>query len=125
MEKSLFEQMGGTYRQEGDYLVPNLLLPNNTDMRDIGVYGRRHLNFIKKHKKVLYTELLTSGKLHCYLADLNEEVIGMHERLMKQMAEKQGITEHLKATDQMAWVGAMNSIRNRAEEIIRNEFIYL
>ena len=124
MKKSLFEQMGGTYRVEGDYLLPNLILPEDNDGRDIGKYGRQHLNFIKKHKKVLYTELLTSGKLHCYLAALNEDAIGMQQWLVEQLARAEGITEDLKATDQMAWVGAMNSIRNRAEEIIRNELIY-
>ena len=93
MEKSIFEQIGGTYSEVNSYLIPDLKLPDDNDNRDIGVFGRRHLNYIKKHKRLLYTELLTSGKLHSYLADLNEEALEMQERLVKQMAAQRGVTE--------------------------------
>jgi len=102
LKKTLFEQMGGTYRVEEDYLVPNLILPSETNERDIGVYGRRHLDYIKKHRCALYTELLTRGKLHSYLSDLNEEAYKLKECLVKQMTKAEGITEHLKAPNHMA-----------------------
>jgi len=124
MEKSIFEQMGGTYTEINGYLIPDLKLPDENDNRDIGVFGRRHLNYIKRHKRLLYTELLTSGKLHGYLADLNEEAIEMQERLIKQMAAQQGITEHLKIENQMEWVQKMNNIRACALEIINSEIIF-
>ncbi|MGI6268981.1 MAG: TnpV protein [Candidatus Howiella sp.] len=123
MEKSLFEQMGGTYRQVGDYLIPNLELPPQ-DNRPIGIWGQRHLRYIKQNKKSLYIELKMSGKLNDHLADVNEEAEEMFSRLVKQMAEKQGVTEQLKAENQMNWVGRMNCIRNQATEIINNELIY-
>ena len=125
MEKSIFEQMGGTYTEINGYLIPDLKLPDENDNRDIGIFGRRHLNYIKKHKRLLYAELLTSGKLHSYLADLNEEALEMQERLIKQMAARQGITEQLKATDPLEWVGRMNNIRNSTTEIINHELIYI
>ncbi len=124
MEKSIFEQIGGTYSEVNSYLIPDLKLPDDNDNRDIGVFGRRHLNYIKKHKRLLYTELLTSGKLHSYLADLNEEALEMQERLVKQMAAQQGITEQLKADNQMEWVGRMNNIRASALEIVNIEIIF-
>jgi hypothetical protein len=123
VEKSLFEQMGGTYRQVGDYLIPNLELPPQ-DNRPIGIWGQRHLRYIKQNKKSLYIELKMSGKLNDHLADVNEEAEEMFSRLVKQMAEKQGVTEQLKAENQMNWVGRMNCIRNQATEIINNELIY-
>ena len=125
MEKSIFEQMGGTYTEMNGYLIPNLKLPDGNDNRDIGIFGRRHLNYIKKHKRLFYAELLTSGKLHSYLANLNEEALEMQERLVKQMAARQGITEQLKATDQMAWVRRMNNIRNCVNETINSTLIYV
>ncbi|NLA77822.1 MAG: TnpV protein [Clostridiales bacterium] len=124
MEKSIFEQIGGTYSEVNSYLIPDLKLPDDNDNRDIGVFGRRHLNYIKKHKRLLYTELLTSGKLHSYLADLNEEALEMQERLVKQMAAQQGITEQLKADNQMEWIGRMNNIRASALEIVNIEIIF-
>ena len=124
MEKSIFEQIGGTYSEVNSYLIPDLKLPDDNDNRDIGVFGRRHLNYIKKHKRLLYTEVLTSGKLHSYLADLNEEALEMQERLVKQMAAQQGITEQLKADNQMEWIGRMNNIRASALEIVNIEIIF-
>lgn len=121
MEKSLFEQMGGTYRQEGDFLIPNLEMPQNE--RPIGIWGKRHLRYIKQNKKSLYIELKMSGKLNDHLADVNEEAEEMFHRLVKQLAEKQGVTEQLKADNQMEWVGRMNCIRNQATEIINSELI--
>lgn len=122
--KSLFEQMGGTYREVGDYLIPNLSLPEDTDNRSIGVWGERRRRYLKEHRKVLYYNLLTSGKLHRHLADINDEAEEMFSRLVKQMAEQQGITEKLKAENQMLWVGRMNNIRISAIEIINTEIIY-
>ncbi len=120
-KRSLFEQMGGTYRQEGDYLLPNLTLP---EQQPIGIRGQRHLRYIKEHRKAYYTGLLLSGNLNSYLAEINAGANELFDRLTKQMAQKQGITEELKAQDQMAWVGAMNNIRNAAEEVINTERIY-
>ena len=122
MKKSLFEQNGGTYRQVGDYLLPNITLPEE-ETDPIGMWGQRHLRYLKQHRKILYTNLLTSGKLNSYLADIDKQAEDMFSRLVKGMAEKQGITEPLKATDQMAWVGRMNNIRNAATEIVNNEII--
>lgn len=124
MEKSIFEQMGGTYTEVNGYLIPDLKLPDDNDDRDIGIFGRRHLNYIKKHKRLLYTELLTSGKLHSYLADLNEEALDMQDRVIKQMAKNEGVTEALKASNQMTWVGRMNNIRACAMEIVNSEIIF-
>ncbi len=115
MEKSLFEQMGGTYRQEGDYLLPDLTLPAQ---QPIGIWGQRHLRYIKEHRKAFYTGLFLSGKLNSYLVEIDAQATEMFDRLIKQMAEKQGITEELKAQDQMAWVSAMNNIRNAVSEMI-------
>lgn len=124
MEKSLFEQMGGTYTQEGDYLLPNLTLPEE-EQEPIGIWGQRHAQYLKQNHKVLYMNLLTSGKLHSHLAEIDKQAEDMFYRLIKEMAEKQGVTEQLKATDQIAWVGKMNAIRNSATEIINQELIYV
>lgn len=125
MAKTIFEEMGGTYARQGDYLLPCLFLPAEKENKPIGVWGQRHLRYLKQHRKVLYTNLLTSGKLNSYLADIDERATTMMFRLIEQMADKEGITEQLKAADQMAWVGAMNNIRNRATEIVNTELIYL
>lgn len=124
MEKSIFEEMGGTYRQVGDYFIPNLVLPAEEEHKPIGIWGQRHLQYIKQYRRVLYANLLTSGKLNGYLADINEQAEEMFFRLVKQMAEAQGITEKLKAENQMLWVGRMNNIRNSATEIINTDLIY-
>ncbi len=121
--KSLFEQMGGTYSQQGDYLIPNITLPDKEN-QPIGIWGQRHLRHLKQHRKVLYTNLLTSGKLNSYLAEIDKQATDMCFRLVKRLAEQEGVTEALKAENQMEWVGRMNNIRNRAEEVVYNEIIY-
>ncbi len=124
MAKSLFEQMGGAYAQVADYLLPNLILPEE-EQKSIGIWGQRHARYLKQNHKVLYMNLLTSGKLNAYLADIDEQAEAMFSQLVKEMADKQGVTEHLKATDQMAWVGKMNAIRNAAIEIVNKELIFV
>ena len=121
--KSLFEQMGGTYREENGYLIPNLTLPDEEQV-EIGVWGQQHLRYIKQHHKVRYVNLLTSGKLNGYLADIDKQAEDMFFRLVKQMAEPEGVTEKLKADNQMVWVGRMNNIRSRATEIVNHDIIY-
>ena len=121
--ESLFEQMGGTYREENGYLIPNLTLPDE-EQKEIGVWGQRHLRYIKNHHKVRYVNLLTSGKLNGYLADIDKQADDMFFRLVKQMAEREGVTEQLKADNQMEWVARMNNIRNRATEIVNHDIIY-
>ena len=123
MEKSLFDQMGGTYTRQGDYCLPNLALPSQEE-RHIGVWGERRRKYLKEHRRVLYYSLFTSGNLHSHLADVEGQAQEMFEQLAKQMAEKQGVTEALKASDMMAWAGRMNNIRNATEEAIYNEIIY-
>ena len=123
MEKTIFEQMGGTYEQQGDYFIPCLTLPTEEQV-EIGIWGQRHLRYIKQHHKVRYTNLLTSGKLNSYLADIDKQAEDMFFRLVKQIAEREGITEKLKADNQMAWVARMNNIRSRTTEIVNNEIIY-
>ena len=120
--KSLFEQQGGTYTMQGDYRLPNLLPPTEEE-RPIGVWGQRRLNYIKHYRKVLYYNLLTSGKLHSHLADVEEQAQDLFSRLVKEYAEKEGITEQLKAIDQMQWVQRMNIIRKRVIKVVFDEFI--
>ena len=121
--KSLFEQIGGTYHEEKGYLIPNLTLPDEPE-QNIGVWGQRHARYLKEHRKVLYVNLLTSGKLNSHLAEIDKQAEDMFLRLVKGMAEREDVTEKLKATDQMAWVQRMNNIRNRATEIVNAELIY-
>lgn len=121
--KSLFEQMGGTYREENGYLIPNLTLPDEEQV-EIGIWGQRHLRYIKQHHKVQYVNLLTSGTLNGYLADIDKQAEDMLFRLVEQMAEREGVTEQLKADNQMEWVAQMNNIRSRATEIVNNDIIY-
>lgn len=121
--KSLFEEMGGTYTQVGDYFLPDLKL-SKEENKPIGIWGQRHKRYWKEHKRATYTTLFTSGKLNSYLADIDEQADEMFSRLVKQMAECEGVTEQLKTTNQMAWVGAMNNIRNRVTEIVNSELIY-
>lgn len=123
MEKSLFEQMGGTYTQVGDYLLPNLTLPEEAN-KPIDIWGQRHLRYIKQHKRVFYTNLLTSCRLNSYLADVNEQAENLFYQLVKDLAEKENVTEKLKAENQMLWVQHMNSIRNRATEVVNVDLIY-
>lgn len=121
--KSMFEQQGGTYTMQGDYRLPNLLPPTEEE-RPIGVWGQRRLNYLKHHRKVLYYNLLTSGKLHSHLADVEEQAQNLFSRLVKEHAEKEGIIEQLKVTDQMKWVQRMNSIRENVKEIIDKNLIF-
>lgn len=121
--KSIFEQFGGVYTTQGDYRLPNLTLPAEEE-RPIGVWGQRRLRYLKQHHKVLYYNLLTSGKLHSHLADTEEHAQALFSRLVKEYAEKEGVTEQLKAADQMAWVRKMNNIRNIVAEMVKNEVVY-
>ena len=121
--KSLFEQLGGTYTRQGDYCLPDVCLPPEEE-RPIGIYGQRRRVYLKKHHRVLYFNLLTTGKLNDYLADLNEQAEAMFSQLVKLLAEKEGVTEVLKAENQMLWVQKMNNLRNAAMEIVSNELIY-
>ena len=122
--KSLFEQSGGAYTMQGDYRLPNITLPAE-DERPVGVWGQRRLRYLKQHHKVLYYNLLTSGKLHSHLADTEEQAQALFSRLIKEYAEKEGVTEQLKATDQMAWVRRMNNIRERATEVVNSEVVLI
>jgi len=123
MEKSLFEQNGGTYSTVGDYQIPNLTLPDEPEYH-IGIWGQRRLDYLRKHKRIMYTNLLTSGKLKAHLHEIDEIAFERHELIVKQMMAAQGVTEHLKADDMMKWVGMVNNIRNCADEIVRNEIVY-
>lgn len=123
MAKTIFEEMGGTYTHVGDYLFPDLKLPEE-EQQPIGVWGQRHRRYLKEHRRASYATLLTSGKLNGYLADIDRQAEEMFLRLAKQMAEAEGVTEQLKADNQMEWVGWMNNIRNRAMEIVNSELIY-
>lgn len=125
MNNTLFEQFGGTQIKQGDYLLPNLILPAEEETDYIGVWGQRRLNYLKHHRKVLYYNLLTSGKLHSHLADTEEQAQQLFSRLVKQYEEKEGVTEQLKATNQMKWVQKMNNIRNRAAEIVNSEVVFI
>lgn len=124
MAKTIFEQMGGTYTQVGDYLLPDLKLPKEEKQANIGVWSMRHKRFLQENHRVLYANLMTSGKLVTYLDDIEQQATAMFLRLVKELAEKENVTEELKATDQMLWVRKMNNIRNRAMEIVNAELIY-
>lgn len=123
MKKTIFEEMGGTYIRHGDYLIPCLTLPEE-EQRFIGVWGQRHLRYLKEYSRSVYLNLLTSGRLNDYLAGIEEQAQKRFERIVEQMAESEGITEQLKATDQVAWVGEMNNIWSRAREVVNAELIY-
>lgn len=123
MTKTIFEEMGGSYEMQGDYYLPCLSLPEE-EQKSVGIWGQRHLRYIKEHKRAFYTSLLTSCKLNSYLADIDKQAEDMFFQLVKQMAEREGVSEQLKAENQMEWVGRMNNIRNRAMEIVNTELIY-
>ena len=123
MAKTIFEEMGGTYTQVGDYLLPDLKLPKEEKQANIGVWSMRHKRFLRENHRVLYANLMTSGKLVTYLDDIEQQATAMFLRLVKELAEKENVTEELKATDQMLWVQKMNNIRNRATEIVNTELI--
>ena len=122
--KTLFEQLGGTYTIQGDYRLPNLTV-GETDTRPIGVWGQRRLHYLKHHRKVLYYNLLTSGKLHSHLADIEEQAQELFARLTTDLTQKEGITEQLKATDQMKWVQKMNNIRECVMETVYSEVVFV
>ena len=124
MAKTIFEQMGGTYTQVGHYYLPDLKLPEEEKQANIGVWGMRHKRFLRENHRVLYANLITSGKLVAYLDDIERQATAMFLRLVKELAEKENVTEELKVTDQMLWVQKMNNIRNRATEIVNAEIIY-
>lgn len=125
MAKMIFEELGGTYIRQGDYFLPCLSLPAEKETKPIGVWGQRHLRYIREHKKALYTSLLTSGRLHSYLADVEEQAQELFDRLMKQRAEREGITETLKTDNQMEWVQRMNALRLAVTETVNAEVIFV
>lgn len=123
MAKTIFEQTGGTYTIQGDYRLPDLTLPPE-EKRPIGVWAHRRLRYLKQHHKILYYNLLTSGKLYCHLADVEEEAQTLFLRLVKEYAEQEGLTEQMKAENQMEWVQRMNNIRERVNEVVNTEMIF-
>ena len=124
MEKYIYDQNNGLwYELQGDYYIPCLVLEEN-DTPTIGMWGRRHLRYLREYRPVLYTSLVLSGKLHSYLAEVDNRATEMLDYLVKEMAAQQGVTERLKAQNQMTWVQRMNNTRNAAEEIILQELIY-
>lgn len=124
MENRIYDEKNGLwYEKQGDYYLPCLELPEE-ESKPIGIWGQRHLRYIKQHKRVFYTNLLTSCKLNSYLADVDEQAEDMFSRLVKELAEKENVTEKLKAENSMLWVQRMNSIRNRATEVVNADLIY-
>ena len=121
--KSIFEQIGGTYTKQGDYRLPNLTLPAEEE-RPIGVWGQRRLRYLKQHHKVLYYNLLTSGKLNSHLADIEEEAQSIFSRLVKEYAEKEGVTKQLKKETPIEWIRRMNNIKMRVREMVNSEVIF-
>ncbi len=121
MEKSVFEQMGGTYYQQGNYFLPNLSVPESTP---VGIWGERHLCYLKKHRQAVYTAMLLSDELNSYLAEIDQQAQDMFSQLVKEIADHEKITEHLKASNQLEWVRKMNSVQNRAAEIVNTNLIY-
>lgn len=124
MKKTIFEAMGGTYRQVGDYLLPEITIPAEEETEPIGLWGQRHARYLQEHRKILYMNLMTSGKLHKYLVDVDRQAEDMFLRLVKELSEKENVTEQLKSTDQMLWVRKMNNIRNCVTEIVNTEIIF-
>ena len=124
MAKTIFEKAGGTYTQVGDYMLPDLLPAEEEKEANIGVWAMRHKRYLKQNHKVFYYNLLTSGKLNSYLADIEQHAQDLFLRLVKDLAEKENVTEELKASDMMLWVQKMNNIRNQATEIVNAEIIY-
>ncbi len=124
MEKTLYEQMGGTYTTQGDYYLPDLTLPPQEE-RPFGVWAQRRLCYLKQYHKILYYNLLTSGKLHSHLADVEKEAQSLFLRLVKEYADKEGVTEQLKVKNPMEWVRRMNNIRERVNEVVNAEMIFI
>ncbi len=123
MKKTIFEEMGGTYIRHGDYLIPCLTLPEE-EQRFIGVWGQRHLRYLKEYSRSVYLNLLTSGRLNDYLADIEEQAQERFERIVEKMKRAQGITEQLKAENQMEWVARMNNIQACARKMVDKEIVY-
>ena len=123
MAKTIFEEMGGKYERQGDYLIPCLTVPTEEE-QPIGIWGQRHLDYLKQYRKVTYTNLLTSGRLNSYLADIDRQAQERFERLIEGMKQAQGITERLKEENALEWVQKLNNIRACAREIVNEEIIY-
>ena len=124
MEKYIYDNSNGLwYELHGDYYLPCLVIPEE-EVHTIGIWGRKHQQYLREHHPIIYSDLVLSGKLYSYLADIDTQARNQLDLLVTQLVEKDGISEHLKAQDQLAWVGAMNNIRNRAEEIVLKELIY-
>ena len=123
MAKSIFEEMGGTYHEENGYLIPDLTLPTEEE-KPIGIWGQRHLRYLREYRKVTYTNLLTSGRLNTYLAEMDRQAQERFERLIEGMKQAQGITEQLKAENALEWTGYLNNIRACAREIVEKEIIF-
>lgn len=124
MAKTIFEKAGGTYTQVGDYMLPDLLLAEEEKEANIGIWEMRHKRYLKQNHKVLYYNLMTSGKLNSYLAEIEQQAQNLFLRLVKELAEKENVTEKLKSTDMMLWVQKMNNIHNSATEIVNERIIY-
>lgn len=125
MDKYIYDERNGLwYELQGDYYIPCLTLPTEKEHKPIGLWGQRHKRYLQEHKRAVYITLLTSGKLNSYLADIDRQAEEMFSRLVKQLSEKEGVTEAIKAENQMLWVQRMNSLRNSAVEIVSNELIY-
>ena len=124
MKKTIFEEMGGTYIRHGDYLIPALTLPKEEEQRVVGLWGQRHLRYLKEYRRNVYLDLLMSGRLNSYLADIEEQAQERFERLVEQMKQAQGITEQLKVENVLEWIGRMNNIQVCAREIVDKEIIY-
>ena len=126
MDKYIYDESNGLwYELQGDYYIPCFTLPTEKEHKSIGLWGQRHKHYLQEHKRAVYTTLLTSGKLNCYLADIDEQATEMMFRLVEQMADKEGVTEQLKAENPMLWIGRMNEIQARAREIVCTEIIYI
>ena len=123
-KKTIFEEMGDPYIRHGDYLIPCLTLPEEEESRFVGAWGQRHLQYLKEYRRTLYLDLMMSGRLNSYLADIEEQAQERFERIVEQMKQAQGITEQLKADNALEWVGRMNNIQACAREIVDKEMIY-
>ena len=123
MAKTIFEELGGKYERQGDYLIPCIALPAEEE-QPIGTWGQRHLDYLKQYRKVTYTNLLTSGRLNTYLADIDRQAQERFERLIESMKQAQGITERLKEENALEWVQHLNNIRACARETVNEEIIY-
>lgn len=124
MAKTIFEEMDGTYIRQGDYFIPCLTLPAEKENQPIGIWGQRHKRYLKQNHRVLYMNLLTSGKLNSYLADIDEQAEELFSRLVKEYADRQGVTEQLKAENQLLWIQKMSNIQSCVREVVESEIIY-